>query len=252
MQRKQGNQSNTLKPDEGLEEFFGLHHAELDAIMMDVLRQVASIKDAECQERVEKIIAEADRLLLPFVYDGSPKRLEWQALKEKEGVKLQKLDPPPRFDEVYRQGVRNMEEPDEGRLLTDEELGKKIDEQVYSAYFVGKNCIGFPPGVKTRVRNEILKLVNSQCDLTASTKDAECYKRITAVEKTLEKLHLDDQDQWMDTLFAKDAECQERVERIFKETEEDSHITKLEDGKFWQLLVSGSFWQALKKKEGVK
>jgi len=53
------------KPDEKLEEFFGLHHAELDAIMMNVLREVASIKDAECQER-EK--AETERILRILKY----------------------------------------------------------------------------------------------------------------------------------------------------------------------------------------
>ena len=70
------------KPDEGLEEFFGLHHAELDAIMMDVLRQVVSIKDAEGQERVERIFKEIEATMNDDI--KAYYKAWWQALKKKE------------------------------------------------------------------------------------------------------------------------------------------------------------------------
>jgi len=95
---------------ESLEEFFAQNHAELDTIMMDVLKQVASIlkkkyeadmehlshlvddvihleekvksKDAECQERVERIFREIDQYGIMF-HDTDICRF-WQALKKKE------------------------------------------------------------------------------------------------------------------------------------------------------------------------
>ena len=70
-------------------------------------------------------------------------------------------------------------------------------------------------------------------------------KRITAVEKTLEKLHLDDQEEWMDTLFAKDAECQERVERIKRNLEGMFEPTV-------PMSLDYEKWRAFWKKEGVK
>ena len=86
---------------------------------------------AECQERVERIldgIKNPHHILCHEIeklgyHKGShsPMCRLWneaiqtvkKALKKKEGVKLQKLDPPPRFDEVYMQGKANMDKPDE-------------------------------------------------------------------------------------------------------------------------------------------
>ena len=39
------------------------------------------------------------------------------------------------------------------------ELEKVIDEQMESAYFVGKNCIGFPEEVKARIKRKIIALM---------------------------------------------------------------------------------------------
>ena len=44
-----------------------------------------------------------------------------------------KLDPPPRFDEVYRQGARNMEEL-EGRINHIEEIREGIERLIIDSY----------------------------------------------------------------------------------------------------------------------
>jgi len=85
-------------PDESrLEEFFGLHHAELDGIMMSILKQVASIKDAECKDRIKRIFKEIEEndTGADFINSTDAPLQEihsfpdgfLQALKKKEGVK---------------------------------------------------------------------------------------------------------------------------------------------------------------------
>ena len=49
-----------------------------------------------------------------------------------------------------------MNKPDSSKLE------KVIDEQMESAYFVGKNCIGFPEEVKARIKRKIIALFEKQ------------------------------------------------------------------------------------------
>jgi len=98
----------------------------------------------------------------------------------------------------------------------DEELGKVIDKQMESAYFVGKNCIGFPPEVKARIRREILLKA-------ASIKDAECQKRVEGIFQGIELAY-----------------------KMYRYAKIDG--TRKEDT--FDIWISYEWWQALKK--GVK
>ena len=56
--------------------------SEPDSIMRDLLSRVASLKDAECQARVEGIMGEIEEAFGDWLED----KVVWQALKKREGV----------------------------------------------------------------------------------------------------------------------------------------------------------------------
>ena len=49
-------------------------------------RRAKAFLDGVRMEGIKEVVECAERLLLPFVYDGSPKRLEWQIQKKVWGV----------------------------------------------------------------------------------------------------------------------------------------------------------------------
>ena len=127
------------KPDERLEEFFGSHHAELDAIMMNVLRQVAFIKDAE-------------------LVKNKPKPDEWFTEERIKGAIAR--------EEVYKEYNESLK-PEKGRLLTDEDMLSIVN-----------SIPGRQPGEDySRLTIAIMnRVAKAQRDLTASIKDKE-YKK---------------------------------------------------------------------------
>ena len=51
------------------------------------------------------------------------------------------------------------------------ELEKVIDEQMESAYFIGKNCIGFPEEVKARIKRKIIALMPDKKEIRKDEKE---------------------------------------------------------------------------------
>lgn len=160
---------------------------------------------------------------------------------------------------------------DENGLLTHDGILSALNRKPF-------NCIrhiSLAPGLY----DELREIAKAQRGLTASIKDAECHKRVQAVEETLQKLYQEAQDKWMDDVLQQEAECQskieqtikddadrcagylklareecqQRVERIFREVESKwGWAYGMWESEDKIMSIKYSNWQALKKQEGVK